>query len=184
MIFYEVSIGGRSHQIELERASSASSARTQDQPIASRSNEVHCNLRLDGRKIQASYAPVGSDGLSLIVNGESFDVKRERIAEGLRIFVRGKAYECSVRDPRSLRTRKRAGLADAGEQKLTASMPGKVIRIIASVGDQITTGQGILVIEAMKMQNEVRSPKEGQLKKLLVGEGANVVAGEVLAIIE
>jgi len=89
-----------------------------------------------------------------------------------------------VSDPRSLRTRKRAGLADFGEQKLTASMPGKVIRIIATVGDQIKAGQGILVIEAMKMQNEVRSPKNGQLKKLLVGQGANVVAGEVLATIE
>ena len=63
-------------------------------------------------------------------------------------------------------------------------MPGKVVRIAVSVGDQIAAGQGILVIEAMKMQNEVRSPKEGQLKKLLVREGANVIAGEVLAIIE
>jgi biotin carboxyl carrier protein len=184
MIFYEVSIGGRSHQIEIERAASTSSGSTQDQPIATRSNEAHCNVRLDGREIQVSYTPLGSDGLSLIVNGESFDVKRERIRESLRIFVRGRAYECAVRDPRSLRTRKRAGLADVGEQKVTASMPGKVVRIIASIGDQITTGQGILVIEAMKMQNEVRSPKEGQLKKLLVREGANVIAGEVLAIIE
>ncbi|MCU1268892.1 MAG: biotin carboxyl carrier protein [Acidobacteriaceae bacterium] len=184
MIFYEVSIGGRSHQIQIERAAGASSGSTQHQPNASRSNEVHCNLRLDGREIQVSYSRSGSGALSLIVNGESFDVTHERIGESLRIFVRGRAYECSVRDPRSLRTRKRAGVADAGEQKLTASMPGKVVRILASVGDQIATGQGILVIEAMKMQNEVRSPKEGQLKKLLVREGANVVAGEVLAIIE
>jgi biotin carboxyl carrier protein len=184
MIFYEVSIGGRSHQVEIERAASASSGSTQQQPIANRSREVHFTVRLDGGEIQVSYSPLGSDDLSLIVNGESFDVTHERIGDGLRIFVRGRAYECSVRDPRSLRTRKRAGLADAGEQKLTASMPGKVVRIIASLGDKIAAGQGILVIEAMKMQNEVRSPKEGQLKKLLVREGANVVAGEVLAIIE
>src|ERR1700692_4523375 len=98
MIFYEVSIGGRSHQIEIERAASASSGSTQDQPIATRSNEVHCNVRLDGREIPVSYTPLGSDGLSLIVNGESFDVKRERLRESLRIFVRGRAYECSVRD--------------------------------------------------------------------------------------
>jgi biotin carboxyl carrier protein len=63
-------------------------------------------------------------------------------------------------------------------------MPGKVVRIVAAVGDQIKAGQGILVIEAMKMQNEVRSPKDGQLKKVLVRQGANVLAGEVLAIIE
>jgi biotin carboxyl carrier protein len=141
------------------------------------------NVLLDGREISVSCVPLGSDALSLIVNGESFDVRRERVGEG-RIFVRGRAYDCTVQDPRSLRSRKRAGLAEAGEQKLAASMPGKVIRLLAGEGDKIAAEQGILVIEAMKMQNEVRSPKDGQLKKLLVREGTNVVAGEVLAIIE
>src|SRR5207248_10379539 len=122
--------------------------------------------------------------LSLVVNGESFDIHCKRIAEAIQVALRGAIYECTVSDPRSLRARKKAGLADSGEQKLTASMPGKVVRIISAVGDQIKAGQGILVIEAMKMQNEVRSPKNGQLKKLLVGQGANVVAGEVLATIE
>lgn len=183
MILYEVSIRGRSHQIQIEPAAGVSSG-TQDQPTASRRTEVHCIIRLDDREIQVTYLPLGSDGLSLIVNGESFDVRHERTGDSLRVFVHGRAYECSVRDPRSLRNRKRASLADVGEQKVTASMPGKVVRIIARVGEQITAGQGILVIEAMKMQNEVRAPKEGQLKKLLVREGANVVAGEVLAIIE
>jgi pyruvate carboxylase subunit B len=75
-------------------------------------------------------------------------------------------------------------MSQAGEQKITASMPGRVVRVLARPGEAIRIGQGIVVIEAMKMQNVVRSPKDGALKKLLVAEGANVNAGEVLAVIE
>jgi biotin carboxyl carrier protein len=172
---YEITVGGKSHKVEVESGAAT--------PPSS-NGELAYRVRLDGREIAVSCVPVSEGSLSLIVNGESFDVSCERAGECMQVSVRGTIYECIVSDPRSLRSQKRAGLADSGEQKLTASMPGRVIRIIASVGDQITAGQGILIIEAMKMQNEVRSPKDGQLKKLLVHQGANVVAGEVLAIIE
>ncbi len=68
--------------------------------------------------------------------------------------------------------------------RLVASMPGKVMRILAREGDEVSAGQGIIVVEAMKMQNEIRSSKAGTLKKLLAREGLNVNAGEVLAIVE
>jgi biotin carboxyl carrier protein len=181
MNVYEVSVGGKIYKIETERAELAESA--SDQSVTS-SSEIRWNVRLDGREIPVSCVPLDAGGLSLIINGESFDVHFQRTGESLQVLIGGKAYEYQVRDPRSLRNRKRTGANDAGEQKVTASMPGKVVRIIAAVGDQITEGQGILVIEAMKMQNKVRSQKNGQLKKLLVQQGANVVAGEVLAIIE
>jgi biotin carboxyl carrier protein len=170
---YEITVGGKSHKIEVESATTPSSH-----------GEVAYRVRLDGREIEVSCVPLSGGALSLIVNGESFDVACERVPEALQVSLRGAIYECRVNDPRSLRTRKKTGLADSGEQKLAASMPGKVVRIIAAVGDQIKAGQGILVIEAMKMQNEVRSPKDGHLKKLLARQGANVIAGEVLAIIE
>jgi len=172
---YEITVGGKTHKIEIDSVAST--------PPNS-NGELTYRVRLDGREIAVSCVPVRDGALSLIANGESFNVACEPAGERLQVSVRGAIYECIVSDPRSLRSQKRAGLADSGEQKLTASMPGKVIRIIASVGDQIKAGQGILIIEAMKMQNEVRSPKDGQLKKLLVRQGANVVAGEVLAIIE
>jgi biotin carboxyl carrier protein len=171
---FEITVGGKNHTVEVESVAAASSS----------NGEVDYRIRLDGREIELTYAQLSEDSFSLIVNGESYDVHCERAGEALQVALRGAIYECVVSDPRSLRTRKRAGLADSGEQKLAASMPGKVVRIIAGVGDQIKAGQGILVIEAMKMQNEVRSPKDGQLKKLLVRQGANVVAGAVLAIIE
>jgi biotin carboxyl carrier protein len=83
-----------------------------------------------------------------------------------------------------LRSRLRAGQPETGEQKLTASMPGKVVRVLAKPGDTVAAGQGVVVIEAMKMQNEVRAAKDGMVKTLLAREGANVNAGEVLAILE
>ena len=90
----------------------------------------------------------------------------------------------SVADPRSWRGRRGAAQGDTGPQSLTASMPGKVVRVLAREGEAIAPGQGIAVVEAMKMQNEIRSPRAGVLKKLLAHEGMKVNAGEVLAIVE
>ena len=63
-------------------------------------------------------------------------------------------------------------------------MPGKIVRVLVSEGDAVEAGQGVIVVEAMKMQNEVRSPKAGVVVKVAVAEGATVFAGEVLAIVE
>jgi biotin carboxyl carrier protein len=175
MSTHEISVGGKTHKVEVETLAAA--------PPGS-NGEVAYRVRLDGREITLSCVPLNHRALSLILNGESFEVQCEPTAESLQIALHGEMYECIVSNPRSLRARKKTGLTDSGEQELTAAMPGKVVRIIVAPGDQIRAGQGILVIEAMKMQNEVRSPKDGQLKKLVVRQGANVVAGEVLAIIE
>jgi biotin carboxyl carrier protein len=172
---YEISVGGKTHKVELESVAATT---------PSSNGEVAYRVRLDGREIAVSCVPLNHRALSLILNGESFEVQCEPTPESLQVALRGAIYECIVSNPRSLRARKKTGLAQSGEQKLTAAMPGKVVRIMAAVGDQIRAGQGILVIEAMKMQNEVRSPKDGQMKRLLARQGANVVAGEVLAIIE
>ncbi len=172
---YEISVGGKTHKVEVESVAEAGPGGN---------GELDYRIRLDGLEIPVRCIPLNGGALSLIVNGESFAVRCQRTAEALQVALRGATYECTVSDPRSLRARKKLGVADSGEQKLTASMPGKVVRIVAAVGDQIKAGQGILVLEAMKMQNEVRSPRDGQLKKLLVAQGANVGAGEVLAIIE
>jgi biotin carboxyl carrier protein len=63
-------------------------------------------------------------------------------------------------------------------------MPGKIVRVISAAGTDIEAGHGVLVIEAMKMQNELKSPKKGIVKQVLVAEGQSVGAGDVLAIVE
>jgi pyruvate carboxylase subunit B len=68
--------------------------------------------------------------------------------------------------------------------KIKAAMPGKVVRVLAGVGTQVEAGQSVLVIEAMKMQNELKAPKTGVVKKINVAEGAAVDAGQALAEVE
>jgi len=63
-------------------------------------------------------------------------------------------------------------------------MPGKVVRLLAAEGQQVQAGQGLLVIEAMKMQNEIKAPRAGRVVSLSVGEGATVTAGQALAVLE
>ncbi|HSB13592.1 MAG TPA: acetyl-CoA carboxylase biotin carboxyl carrier protein subunit, partial [Bryobacteraceae bacterium] len=65
-----------------------------------------------------------------------------------------------------------------------APMPGKVVRVLAAEGDLVEAGQGLLVVEAMKMQNEVKAPKAGRVAALAAREGGTVAAGDVLAVIE
>ncbi len=71
-----------------------------------------------------------------------------------------------------------------GRQQIIAPMPGKVIHLLVKAGDAVQAGQGIAVIEAMKMQNEIRSPKSGKVERVTAKEGQNVSAGEVLAWVE
>ena len=71
-----------------------------------------------------------------------------------------------------------------GRQPIVAPMPGKVIRLLVSAGDEVEAGQGLVVVEAMKMQNEIRSPKRGKVERVVATEGQNVNAGEVLAWVD
>jgi biotin carboxyl carrier protein len=162
-MIYEIVLGGKSHRLELKRAGCGWSC------------------RLDGDEVVFDCAPVSADVLSLVLNGKSYEIRRDR---NNKIFVGDQAYEISVSDPRSWRGRKAATAAESGPRKLAASMPGKVVRVLATEGDTIQEGQGIVIVEAMKMQNEIRSPKDGRLQKLLVREGMNVNAGETLALVE
>jgi biotin carboxyl carrier protein len=73
---------------------------------------------------------------------------------------------------------------DEGRQHLIAPMPGKVVRVMLGVGDAVVAGQGVLVVEAMKMQNEIKSPKSGRVVEIRVIEGATVNANQVLAVVE
>ena len=94
----------------------------------------------------------------------------------------GREFQVEIFDPRSWRRRRGAGIELEGRQQLVAPMPGKIVRVLVAAGEQVSAGQGLLVIEAMKMQNEIRSPKSGTVEKL-AREGQTVNAGEVLAIV-
>jgi biotin carboxyl carrier protein len=139
---------------------------------------------LDGREIAIDAVPLRQDVLSLRIAGRVYQIKRETGAAGTHLWVGHTPYAAELRDPRSLRSRKGGANDDAGPRKLIAPMPGKVIRILLQEKANVEPGQGVLVMEAMKMQNEIKSPRKGVVQKILAAEGANVNAGEVLAIVE
>jgi biotin carboxyl carrier protein len=168
---YQVDILGKTHQLELEKSSDSQQS-------------YRWICRLDGREIVVDAVQTGASTLSLVMDGKSFEIRRENAGEIQHLILRGNKYEVTLQDARSLKSRKRAGAADSGPLKLTASMPGKVVRMLAKEGDILQAGAGIVVVEAMKMQNELRSPKNASLKKMLAREGMNVNAGDVLAILE
>jgi len=165
-MIYEVTIAGTVHKVELARDGPGWRCRLDG-----------CDFPLDVRSLQ--------DGvLSILINGKSYEVKQEITATEINIMVGSQRFAAIVRDPRSLRSRRSLHAGEEGVKKVTAPMPGKVIRILAPVGTQVQAGQSVLVIEAMKMQNEMKSPKKGTVKKINVAEGAPVEAGQALAEIE
>ena len=124
------------------------------------------------------------DILSLLLGTASYEVRRDAASAQPRIVIGEESFAYEVRDPRSLGARRAKAASSDGPKKIKAPMPGKVVRIISAEGTQVEAGQGVIVIEAMKMQNELKSPKSGVVKKILTAEGATVNAGDALAEIE
>jgi biotin carboxyl carrier protein len=122
--------------------------------------------------------------LSLVVGGKVYEIQRERQGGETWIWLDGVRHKVEVTDPRSLRGRKAGIGGEKGPLKITANMPGKVVRVLVADAAEVEMGQGLIVIEAMKMQNEIKSPKKGTLRKLNAVVGAAVNAGDVLAIVE
>ena len=165
-MIYDVTIDGNDHRLELSQAGGT------------------WRCRLDGHAIEIDVRPVRPDVLSILIENKSYEIRRERNSGDTHLWVGGVRYATEVRDPRSIRGRKAGAAADDGPRKLMASMPGKVVRILVHENAEVEAGQGILVVEAMKMQNEIKSPKKGRLQKIVAAEGTTVNAGDVLAIVE
>jgi biotin carboxyl carrier protein len=120
---------------------------------------------------------------SVLLDGRVYDARVEETPAGLVVVIDGYRFEIAVRDPRRWSRKDAAGGA-GGRQTVAAPMPGKVVRVLVAPGDMVEAGQGLMVVEAMKMQNEMKAARAGRMLSVTVKEGATVAAGEVLAIIE
>ena len=142
-----------------------------------------CQFRLSNGEACAANVEVPEPCVySVLINGRSYDARVEETPAGLVVVVDGFRFEIDVRDPRRL-NRKTAGRGSEGVQTVAAPMPGKVIRVLVAPGDAVEAGQGLLVVEAMKMQNEMKAARAGKVLTVTAKEGATVTAGEVLASI-
>ena len=140
-------------------------------------------LRLPHRSLMVDAVILAEGSYSLLLDGSSFDVTVQRSPTHYSVIVNGVPFELALRDPRQLRHQAGAGEDLDGPASVTAPMPGKLVRLIVAEGDSVKEGQGVAVVEAMKMQNELKAPKCGTVEKLCVVEGQAVNAGEVLLTI-
>ena len=139
---------------------------------------------VDGVAIPVEARLLGPGVLSLIVNGRAWRVILEESASETAVLIGGERIPHSVNDPRSLKARRAHASGADGPRPIKASMPGRVVRVLAQPGDAVEAHEGIVVIEAMKMQNELKSPKQGKVAEIRVKPGDTVAAGDVLAVVE
>ncbi len=140
---------------------------------------------LDGQPVEADPVEIAPHTLSILLNGQSHEIRVTPAAGGkLNLQTGTQEFTADVIDPRSWSGRRHAHVEAEGRQQILAPMPGKVVRLLVQAGDHVEAGQGLLVVEAMKMQNEIRSPKSGTVERILAKEGQPVTAGEVLAWVE
>ncbi|HLK47454.1 MAG TPA: biotin/lipoyl-containing protein [Bryobacteraceae bacterium] len=142
-----------------------------------------CRFRLNGSSERMADVTMPEPGLySILLDGRSYDVQVERAPQHLIVVLRGHRFEIEVEDPRRWSRQSARGSGGAVET-VAAPMPGKVVRVLVAPGDAVEPGQGVLVVEAMKMQNEMKAGRAGRVISVTVREGATVTAGEVLATI-
>ena len=161
----QIEVGGKKRQVELTQAGG--------RPV----------WTIDGRRLEADASEVSPGVYSILIDGKAFEVRMERFATELRATTGGRELRIVIRDEREWR-RKRGNTVEAeGRQQVLAPMPGKIVRVLVKTGDEVRAGQGLVVVEAMKMQNEIRTPKSGTIDRVAVVEGQTVTAGEVVAIV-
>ena len=130
---------------------------------------------VDARKLESNF-------YSLLVDGRSYEVSVE--GEDEEFEVRHGAFLRTVRLVDPLRAASGAALADTGRAVIKAVMPGRVVRLLAEEGQQVEAGQGLLVLEAMKMENEVAAPREGTVSSIKVTTGDTVETGQELMVVD
>lgn len=172
---YDVTIGGRTRRVLVQRAG------------------ARWRVTLDGAVHLVDAAPVGAAGLSLLigaddgatpVRGVRAVVAARPTAGDVDVHVNGQAVAATVRPAGARRSRGGGADGAAGPQRVVAPMPGKVVRVLVAAGDAVAARQGLVVVEAMKMENELRAARAGRVATVAVAEGQSVDAGALLAVVE
>ncbi|HEY3303014.1 MAG TPA: biotin/lipoyl-containing protein [Candidatus Binatia bacterium] len=142
-------------------------------------------VAVDGTEFVVDGKKTGLSNYSLIVDNRSFEVDVDIMEDEYRVLVDGRSYHIDLLDERRMRVGGlQSGIQLQGRQNVSVPMPGKVIAVLVSEGDKVERGQGLVIVEAMKMENEVRCPIDGEVKEVRVKTGDALEAGAVLAVVE
>ena len=176
-MIYEVAIGDRLRTVGIVRKG------------------AYLHVDLDGRVHVVDARRVNDSIVSMLLQVEGADVPARSIdasfasqpvAGDFDVHLDGRTIPVQIRPAGSFGRQKKAGggAAGAGPQRVTSPMPGKVVRVLVKPGDEVKARQGLVVVEAMKMENELRAARDGRVREVSVAEGQSVDAGTVLLIVE
>jgi len=166
-------VGGKKQRVDLGGTPSGGAG----------SGPMQCSV--DGRAVMVDVRLLEPGVMSLLVTYPHAPGRQYRcVLDGDGVVIGGQRYGFEVNDPRSLQGRRGGGAGTDGPRPVKAPMPGRVVRLLVEVGDEVEEGQGVVVIEAMKMQNELKSPKAGRVVRVGAGVGNTVGAGDVLVVVE
>lgn len=159
---------GEKHEIEIKTDGAKTFARVGEREYEIEAREVEPNtylFNLAGKIFECYVAPKTAAGITRVRQGaQSFDVQ--------------------LSDPKRLRGAGNAAANADGAANIVTMMPGKIVRVVVEAGAEVAAGDSVIVVEAMKMQNEMKAPKDGTVKEIRFQVGATVNAGDILAVIE
>jgi biotin carboxyl carrier protein len=147
-------------------------------------DDDHYEITIDGETVHVDAARSGRTIYSIIEDGKQFEVIIDEAgAHGFDVLVGGQLFHLEARDERSRLLSGSAKTVATGPQRVESEMPGKVVKIAVAVGTPVTEGQGLVILEAMKMENEIKSPIEGVVVEIGVAEGQTVESGALLFVV-
>mgnify|MGYP003575380470 CR=1 FL=1 len=158
----------------------------QDQNLSIDEVDGRLQVDIDGRKYEVQVHQPGDASYLLMDNNQVFDcrvTRQPKSHDRFEINLKGRRHAVAIIDPRRLRSDENSDRHHDGLTEISSQMPGKVVRVLVEVGTKVEKGDGIVVVEAMKMQNEMKSPREGVIVSVNVSSGSTVNAGEVLATV-
>jgi biotin carboxyl carrier protein len=141
-------------------------------------------VKLGERKFDLDVHRVGPSSYSILVGNRSFDFEVVREGDDFVVTSRGGATRVTLVDAARKSRQPGARALAAGKASLKAMMPGRVVNVLVNVGDEVAAQQGLLVVEAMKMENELKAPKAGKVVEIKVKPGQTVEKGELLLVVE
>jgi biotin carboxyl carrier protein len=170
---FEIEVNGHVRSVSIERTGA----------------DGRFRVSVDGETTLVEARRNGGFGLSMLFPDAAHRTAKVSIAPGsargeLLAYLDGRSVPVAVNARRTGRGAADAGAGAHGEQKVSAPMPGRVVRVLVASGDAVEARQPVVVVEAMKMENELRSPKAGRVKEVTVAAGTSVEAGRVLVVID
>ena len=170
----------------LPRAGSASKQRAPARELlVEKLGDGRYAVTLDGTRHQLEALALPHGAVSMLLDGYSHAFEFEERGDEVGVMLKGQLTTVDIVDERRARLREATAVFTVeGKQTVSSPMPGKVVKVFVKVGDEVTEGQSVVVVEAMKMENELKAPKAGKVTEVAAVEGTTVENGARLVVIE